>query len=257
MGTNTELSPQLIVAAMVRNEADRFLRSALSAWGQFADDIIILDDSSTDNTKEICTSAGANVIDAEMDEAAWGKEALTRAKLFNSALEAANEGDYIFFLDADMVPARNPRSLMETEADAMAFVLYDLWANEDDRLYFRNDTFWQGHLMPRVWMIQKPEIPEKGWTWNDRGIHCGHLPLNLRSSRIVSAPSDYGLLHYAYLTPSLRAEKASQYLSVRSQLTTFEVAHASSIEQEHPQISPLPFTPEFELNENPSGVGDE
>jgi glycosyltransferase involved in cell wall biosynthesis len=238
---------------MIRNEADRFLRSALSAWWEFADDIIILDDASTDDSREICKDAGANVISAEMEEVAWGKEALTRAKLFNVALNAANEGDYIFFLDADMVPARNPRRLMATEADAVAFVLYDLWAYDDSRLYFRNDTFWQGHLNPRVWMIQKPEIPEEGWSWNDRGIHCGHLPLNLRSSRIASAPLDYGILHYAYLTSSLRAEKSSQYLSVRSQLTTFEVAHATSIMDEVPQISPLAFTPEYELHEHESG----
>lgn len=251
----TSIQPTLTVAAMVRNEADRFLRSALVAWNSFADDIVILDDGSTDDTAQICKDAGAYVVDAEMDEVAWGREALTRAKLFNLAIDRGT--DYIFFLDADMVPARDPRRLMDTDADAVAFVLYDLWAKEDSRLYFRNDNFWQGHLSPRVWMIRRPEIPEKGWSWNDRGIHCGHLPLNLRSSRIASAPLDYGLLHYAYLTPALRAEKASQYLSVRSQLTSHEAAHAASIEDPHPQVSPLAFTPEYELNENPSGVGDE
>jgi glycosyltransferase involved in cell wall biosynthesis len=256
MDTTTDLSPKLIVASMVRNEADRFLRSAISVWQEFADDILILNDGSTDDTKEICEDLGTYVVDAEMDENAWGKEALTRAKLFNVALERATARDYILFLDADMVPARNPRSLMDTDVDAVGFVLYDLWANTDGRLYYRNDAFWQGHLVPRVWMIRKPEIPERGWSWNDRGIHCGHLPLNLSTPRIAAAPLQYGLLHYAYLTPSLRAQKSSEYLSVRSQLTTFEVAHAASILDPTPQVSPLAFTPEYELHENTPRICD-
>ena len=227
---------------MIRNESERFLRSALDVWATFSDEILILDDSSTDNSKAIAEDAGACVLDAEMESLAWGREAPTRALLWEHAVSHSSEGDYIFILDADMIPAQSPRPLLDAEPDAVAFALFDLWGEtEDGRRFFRNDSLWRGHLYPRVWLVKAPKKPQEPWEWSTRGIHTGHFPVNLPLERVMVAPREYSLLHYAYVSDDLRQEKASRYASVWDDLTAFERTHASSILDVSPQISPLPF----------------
>lgn len=242
----------IIVASLLRNEANKFLPSALSAWGRFADKIVVLDDSSDDNTAEMCMRAGCKVYlryDRVKDvepALAWGKEWTARQELWDAALRHADEGDYIFVLDGDMVPAKDPRPFTRTGADAVAFNLYDLW-DEDS---YRSDFMWCGHDNWRVWMMRAPVSTAPKDTWNQTGIHCGHFPSNLldNHSKIVFAPRDYGLLHYAYSSPSLRKRKHEQYLDVRRQLSSNELLHAQSIVDDEPNLLRLPFSPAYRLH---------
>jgi hypothetical protein len=237
--------PRLIVAALVRNEADRFWRSALDAWSDFADEIVVLDDASHDKrTANYALEFGCKLyIRSDEETRAWGQESNVRAELWERACQHAAVGDFVFILDADMVPARDPRPLLTASPDAVAFPLYDLWsANE-----YRCDGFWQGHTHPRVWLVRRSEEPEGGWKWNERGVHCGHLPANLPLARVVYAPTDFALLHYAYVDADRRTAKSAQYAAVADQLSDFERAHAQSILDPDPMLSPLSFTPQYTL----------
>src|SRR5262245_56380245 len=95
----------ICVATMVRNEADRYLGSALRAWREFADEIVALDDCSEDSTPALLHDAGARVDSTRTLQLAqaWGNEALPRKMLWDMAL--ATRCDWILWLDADMVPA--------------------------------------------------------------------------------------------------------------------------------------------------------
>lgn len=233
----------LTIACMARNEIHRFWPKVLEVWNDFADSIIVLDDNSTDETAHTARDEGAYLIPhAAQSAKAWGKEAPKRKLLFEACWERVEVGDYIFFLDADMIPARCPRAFMDDLGETFAFSLYDLW--EPKR--YRDDSYWKGHFHPRPWMIKRTE-EEGPWEWNERGIHCGHFPLNLRLSKIRYAPDDFSILHYAYVTPELRAAKHEQYMSVRRQLTDFEWAHAESILKPDPTLKDLPFEPEYSL----------
>ena len=233
----------LTIASMIKDEMGRFLPKILGIWNDFSDNIIILDDSSSDGSREECKSAGAMVVDApNKQHPAWGEEYPKRKVLFDTAWGETCEGSYILFLDADMIPARNPRMLMDGGSDAIKFSLYDLWNPRQ----FRSDTFWQGHNYPRIWMIKR--TPEEGpWEWNERGIHCGHIPQNLPFHSMMSAPRDFSLLHYAYVSEKLRRYKHMQYMSVKNQLDEFEFDHADSILDEYPTLEDLPFECEWSL----------
>ena len=236
----------LHIAALVRNEAERFLPHILPIWNACADSLVVLDDGSTDETRALCTRAGAYVVDAEGGKVAWGAEAPKRARLFDLAWGVARIDDYILILDADMIPAKNPRVFMKTGADVVCFPLFDLWETSP-RLMYREDEFWRGHLSPRAWMFKKTKHQHDPWEWSKRGVHCGHMPLNFKGESGVFAPRDYALMHYAYSSAELRAEKYIAYASVAAQLSEHEIAHACSIMDPSPETYLLEFNPEFRL----------
>lgn len=236
----------IVVASMVKDELGRFLPSALHAWAKFAHEIVILDDNSGDGSREFAEDFGARVVPRGGDDPlAWGNETPARRALFEAAWEFTRVGDYIFWLDADMVPARDPRPLVETEADGIFFRLYDLWSTSP--LTYREDSFWRGHLFPRLWLLRKQDRPISSFRWSGRGIHSGHLPEGLDLVQMAYAPEDFSLLHYAYSEPDLREEKYAAYASVSTELTEFERSHAVSIMDESPRVLRLPFEPSITL----------
>ena len=63
----------IVVASLVRNEMKRFLPRALRTLNTFAREIVILDDNSTDGSREHALDFGARVVQRGVDEPmAWG-----------------------------------------------------------------------------------------------------------------------------------------------------------------------------------------
>ena len=237
------MAAPITVAALIKNERGRFLTKALEAWGTFANEIVVLDDASSDGSKEECARLGARVFDGDLTSAAWGAETPARRKLFDIAWTHTPVDGYIFVLDADMTPAKDPRPLTETGAGGIFFRLFDLW----EPTKFRSDDFWRGHLFPRLWMIRRLPGSSDSFEWGTRGIHSGHFPASLECDSFAWAPEDFSLLHYAYVDEALREEKYVRYASVASDLTSFERAHARSILDPEPSLVRLPFDPELSL----------
>lgn len=234
----------ITTATIVRNEAGKFLPEALSIWGEFSSRILVLDNDSEDNTREVAEAAGAEVLHAP--GRMWGNESHFRKLLFDEARARTPEDGWIFILDADMVPTRDPTPLFETAAAGLAFPLYDVWyVYSDGFVTYREDNFWQGHTHPRLWAVKNsPEFfvnPE----WPPRGIHCGHFPINTALPSVLYAPADYGLLHFAYSTPELRVEKYKQYAETASLLSPIEKAHVASILEPNPRTKNLPHANDY------------
>lgn len=240
------MNERVIVAALVKNEAHKYLASCLASWNDFADEIVLLDDGSTDDSAALAEEAGAVVVGRHSDAAAWGAEANARAALWAHAADRAAPGDWIFVLDADMLPLQSPKDLPLEGYDGVTFSLYDLWGRSLHTLWYREDERWTAHCVPRLWMVRRPPTtfaPE----WSDRGIHCGHFPINLRLSRVLYAPQDYSLLHAAYLDARDREEKLQRYASVREQLSQQEWLHAASIGDEKPRLRRLTLERRWDL----------
>jgi hypothetical protein len=239
----------LAVAAVVRNEASKWLQSTLSAWADFADIIVALDDGSTDATPDILQACPKVDYYRRDGLPLWGNEAPVRSLLWDLAVNAST--DWLMVLDGDMLPASDIRPVLTVaemqQADGVAFRLYDLWGLEP--AVYRTDGFWQGHEHPRVWLVRRPPTSFQP-AWNPRGIHTGHFPENLHLKRVVLAPPEYSLLHLAYSDKDARAAKWLQYLEKSHLLSEAERRHADSITDPLVRADLLPFPIQYSITKH-------
>lgn len=226
---------KLVVASVVRNEADRYLRSALDCWLDFADEVVVLDDGSTDGTVELCRSVGATVHERE-GAPLWGDEGRVRQELYGHVM--ASKPDWVLWLDADMCPSSDPRVHMDG-CQGLAFRLYDLWG---PRVY-RCDGLWKAHERHHPWAVNAWYLPVDG-RYSERGIHAGHLPLNHGVQAFRGLNEHCVLLHYGYADAGDRLEKEQRYLPL--DLHPVERAHALSINREA-TLAELEIVPDYEL----------
>ena len=220
---------RLVTAVLAKDEGgpERYLRRVLDCCLRFSTTVLLLDDSSTDDTRAIALERGVKVSKRPQDQLMWGRESPARSELWDWGVKEARDG-WLLICDADMILHGDPRPLCYSwDLNAWAWGLYDLW---DSETTYRVDNWWQyGPLRPRPWLVCPSRVPA-GWTpeWPQRGIHCGHLPSNFPMICGVAPPEIYWL-HEAYRSPEHRKQKHAQYMQVADQLTAFEREHASSV----------------------------
>lgn len=227
----------LTVAAIVKDEAGRFLPAALAAWTEFADRVVVLDDGSSDGTPDLLEDAGC--IWKTRQIGLWGNETTARRALWEYAV--ANTRDWLLILDADMVPADDPKPVLA--GDSGAFRLFDIWGPGE----YRDDAWWNAHNDLQMWAFRAGTRKYMPWTWEERGIHAYRCPSNAMKVFPDVCEVGVALLHYAYATPELRAAKTAQYRAVWDDLGRSERFHASTIEDPAPRTKPLPFKPRWPL----------
>lgn len=226
---------RLVTALLVKDEADKYLRRVLARCLEFSDAVLVLDDHSTDASPQVALALGCQVRTRGESPAAWGHESSARQELWEWAAAEAKDG-WVLICDADQILHGDPRPLTQSwEVNSWAFPLFDLWT--EDEKYFRQDGFWQAHLVPRPWLFCPSRTPD-GWRpeWSGRGIHVGHCPSNFPLACAV-APEDIFWNHLAYCSRSDRERKAERYETVANQLSEPERQHARSILDECPLIS--------------------
>lgn len=202
-------------ALLARNEAgpDRYLERVLRNAFSFCDDVVVLDDHSTDATAGICRDAGCIVheLDGEDSNGWWGegREHTARHTLWNKACERA-EGGFVYTFDADhelvgITPRDFRRLLTASRVDAWACPLWDCWDSDEQH---RVDGYWQAWRSPRVWLARAYPATD----WPERGIHVGHLPP--REWRVGLMPPNAAIRHLGYIVTAQRVDKQRKYLQI-------------------------------------------
>ncbi len=236
---------RIIIATIARDEASRYLRSALAAWSAFADLIIAIDNDSTDATRDLLFDAGATLVDAPSEKPMWDDEAPFRRRLFECAVTAATDDDVILWLDADMTPLRDPRSVFVDGGDVYLFNLYDLWSADEYRM---EPSYWIASVAWRPWALSAKFARKLDPAALERDIHCGHLPpFDPLTAETVYMPPSFGLLHYGYRSEQDRAERSDRYLGIAARLSPQELAHAQTILDADPLLTKLPYAPAWPL----------
>ena len=207
----------IVGALLVRNEAapDRYLRQTLANMAQFCDQIVGVDDHSTDDTKAICRASEKVVVveDAQSEPGWWKKdETAARAQLWDLA---AKHGDWVYVADADhellgITPTEFRKLCTSQTVNGWACPLWDCWDSPDQQ---RVDGYWVAWRSPRVWLAQTKPLSGFLPSWSGRNLHAGHLPINFPGP-FGLMPHGPGIAHRGYIRPEHRALKARKYLAV-------------------------------------------
>lgn len=210
----------IVGALLARNEAaeDRYLRRAITNAQQFCDEIVVLDDGSTDETAQIAEELGCILIaPSDCCHGFWGDdERPARITLWDAACARAGPGGWVYIFDADhellgITPEEFRHLCASRNVTAWSFFLWDCW---DSDTQHRVDGYWQAWHVARPWLFK---VPPKTFTpdWGDRHIHAGHCPKNFPLLPGMS-PSGCGIRHLGYVKQAHRLAKANRYLQLVS-----------------------------------------
>ena len=202
---------KIIGGLLVKNEADRWLREFLASFDALCDEIIILDDGSTDDDKtpEMCNKYGTVYLskDSYWETREW----MQREALFGLCCNAANFKDWIIILDADEIlnNAEGIRKILKEDITSNTFALrlFDMWNDSK----YRDDEFWSAHK--RLWPMAIRKQQYINYTWNKAKLHCGRLPVETDSKSVLVDEKNY-IKHMGWSTEKDRKIKHDRYMKI-------------------------------------------
>jgi len=204
---------KLVAMMLVRNEEHRYLREVLYDLLQFVDEIVILDDNSTDGTFAICNSF-KKIFAQTLGISLWKQnEKLARETLYKMTIE--RHPDFILGIDADEIFEdrfkQEIRKMMKQSFDWYSFNWYNFWTPDSysrvskssirplRRLFrYSSNKYPSFPLGPH----HCGSVPE--WVrWNENGLETNirvkHLGFIRKEDRLerIKINKDVGSLEYA------------------------------------------------------------
>ncbi|PUA35823.1 glycosyl transferase family 2 [Paenibacillus elgii] len=167
---------RLTAMMQVRNEENRFLEEVLQDVSEYADDIVIVDDASTDRTADICLSFPKVKEVVRLTERHFSREWELRSLLWRETCKYGP--DWVLAIDADEVFEskfkRTVRQLMDQDSyDWVGFRMYDFWGG---RTHYREDEHWQLHKRHTIMLLRN--LPGFPYYYLQHDHHVHRVPLS-------------------------------------------------------------------------------
>lgn len=205
------VNPKIIGTYRVKNE-ERFIEQSLKSVMDICSEIVVLDDNSTDNTVEICSSFD-KVVDIQKQSKLPLDEVRDRNKLLQMALN--RNSDYILSIDGDEIFMPNSSEIIFEELeiiypdyDVFSFQFLTCWDSTDQ---IRFDGIFGNYWQKRLFRT-KNQSKNLKFTNNENpgNIHCGSIPENV-SGFEQPIRSDAKIFHMASIDETLRKQKYGYY----------------------------------------------
>lgn len=223
--------PKVVAMMVVRNEAHRYLSPCLDSLQKYVDEILVLDDHSTDNTPEICLSFKEVRLIRKRESTFWIDESSLREECWRHTIDL--KPDWILAIDADEMMEESferdlPYLLKQKKFQKVAFQLIEFWGSKEA---YRVDKLWNPKNRWVTNFIQyNPSYP---YQFSKKKLHCGRLPMNL------PGPTHYSksrLLHYGYANAKEHVDKFMRYIKNDPYGENCPLSHYLSILDENPKL---------------------
>lgn len=164
---------KLVAMMLMQNDENRFLRQVLEHVTSYADEIVILDDGSDDNSVEIAKSYPNTIVHQNETPHWWthGENKL-REQLYNLAIE--RNPDWVLYIASDEVFEkrfeREVRSMLDADYNWYQFLLCHMW----DEAHFISPIV-DHKTIKFLFRFDK----DKPRTFANMIMHCGGVPAYL------------------------------------------------------------------------------
>lgn len=205
---------KLVASVIARNEADRYLHPCLEHLLEFVDEIVLLDDGSTDATEDLLGDLGdpriivhRNGDEDRNDEPDFFLHANGRNRLLHLTLE--RHPTYVLAVDADefVSDGQAVRRACEAGADAVSLEISEVWEACADVLCVRQDGGWRSHPISAVWRPDRLHGQRLGLA--DKQTATGRVPDV--AHRLRARPSGAAQLHFGWTNRADRLERFKRY----------------------------------------------
>tara|TARA_B110001454_G_scaffold218234_1_gene245674 strand:- start:2562 stop:3314 length:753 start_codon:yes stop_codon:yes gene_type:complete len=214
--------PKIVTIYRIKNES-RWIKQSLEAVSEISDEIIILDDGSTDNTVEICKSF-KTVVEIYQQKNLTYDETRDKNILLQMALK--RNPDFILTLDGDEILQSNIKKILFEEicilypnVDVFDFQALFMWEQPKQYRYdgTYSNTWWKRLLRIK----NQPENLQFENTNFPNNAHCPAIPHNAKGEE-KSVRSKILIFHYGNYDESLRQQKYQFYNTIDPNNTIFD-----------------------------------
>ena len=218
----------LILGMCVRNEEDRYLDEVLIRAKRVADEIVIVDDYSTDDTVGVCEDHGCHVYQHKYGESCFmTRENQIRETLWRDYLpKHAKRGDWILSIDADEIIQDSfvdykDKLMAQESVNQYTMQIYEAWGSRDK---IRIDRAW--NPMSKHTPALSRWLPQVNYRFPLLGIHSGRVPENQPGPQV---PSGFSILHLGWADPEDIPRKYERYTRLDPNPHPLMQAHYDSI----------------------------
>lgn len=203
---------RLIASLIVRDELNRYLIPCIEHLRRFCDEIRVLDDSSTDGSREWLEAQSRVHVLPHKGKQMFEHEGKARNALLGWTLKGSPT--HVLAVDADEFITDGIALRAACHADegpgVWSLAMEEVWKADEDALWLRQDGAWRAHQVPILWRVPKRMVG--AWMIDDRQLACGREPMAVRKLYGRAVRTGVSVLHLGWTSEQERRARYNRYV---------------------------------------------